>query len=62
MNKIQIIQYNCGEANHRLARPAIDAAAQQAPSTIFALQEQHVQEGSHWTYAPRTHYPIQHPT
>jgi hypothetical protein len=59
MREIHICQYNCGEADHRLARPTIDTAAQQDPSIIFALQKPREESG--WLHCPKTHIPHPHP-
>jgi exonuclease III len=52
MNKLTILQYNCGNANHQKARPFFDAASQ-AKHQVLAVQEPGYLKHNKSTYCPR---------
>jgi endonuclease/exonuclease/phosphatase family metal-dependent hydrolase len=55
MKDIQIIQYNCGNANHKAARPFFDAAAP-ARHQILAVQEPAYTPYNRATYCPKGYH------
>lgn len=57
MSSFGIIQYNCGNANHRSARPLFDAATT-TEYPLLAIQEPYFNERSRTTYCPRAYTPI----
>ena len=52
--EITIIQYNCGNANHRNARPIFDAVSP-IHHTVLAIQEPYFNEKTRTTYCPTGH-------
>jgi hypothetical protein len=55
MRDIRIIQYNCGNANHKAVRPFFDAAAP-ARHQILAVQEPAYTPHNRATYCPKGYY------
>jgi hypothetical protein len=54
MNSFGIIQFNCGNANYRSARPLFDAASP-TEYPLLAIQEPFFNERAGSTYCPRTY-------
>jgi endonuclease/exonuclease/phosphatase (EEP) superfamily protein YafD len=52
MSKLTILQYNCGNANHKKVRPWFDAASQ-ATHQVLAIQEPGYSKLSKSTYCPK---------